>query len=201
MSDSHVPEDRSRGDRTAARLEMIAVDLVLERGLAAVTVDDICHQAGISQRTFFNHFRTKEEAVFGRDLAGIDEREAREFLVSQSRDVIADAMRLVLSAQSKNGERALLLKRKQLIHSNPLLVGKHLEKMKAVRAELTELIYLRIKAHAPAGETELETRGVASIIAELAGVLLRLSVESQVAWPDPEGASALLAATLERARA
>lgn len=198
MSASHVSEERGRGDRTAARLEVIAVDLVLARGISAVTVDDICLEAGISQRTFFNHFRSKEEAVFGRDLAGLDEHEAREFLVSQSHDVIADAMRLVLSAQARNGDRDLRIKRKQLFHANPVLAGKHLEKMKALRAELSELIYLRIKAHAPVGEPEAETRHMAMAITELAGAMLRFGME--FAPVAPEGAADFLHSILERAR-
>ena len=44
-----------------------AVALVGERGLAAVTVDDIAAAAGISRRTFFNYFATKASAVLDPD--------------------------------------------------------------------------------------------------------------------------------------
>ncbi len=38
--------------------------LVTEHGFAAVTVDDIAAEAGVSRRSFFNHFPTKAAALF-----------------------------------------------------------------------------------------------------------------------------------------
>ncbi|MFW3171659.1 TetR family transcriptional regulator [Geodermatophilus sp. CPCC 206100] len=48
-------------------LQAAAVDLVGRRGFAAVTVDDIAAAAGVSRRTFFNHFPTKAAALFDPD--------------------------------------------------------------------------------------------------------------------------------------
>lgn len=39
--------------------------LVAEHGLDAVTVDAICADAGVSTRTFFNYFESKDDAVLG----------------------------------------------------------------------------------------------------------------------------------------
>jgi AcrR family transcriptional regulator len=44
--------------------------LVLQHGLDAVTVDAIAEAAGISTRTFFNYFDSKDDAVLG--LAGLN---------------------------------------------------------------------------------------------------------------------------------
>lgn len=204
MCAQHLLDDRSRGDRTAARLETIAVDLVLQHGLQSVTVDDICERAEVSQRTFFNHFRTKEEAVFGRDVLGLDETAVREFLTSGTHDVVADVMRLVIATQAQHGDRELLLKRKQLVHANPAMISKHMARMRSVRDELSELVYLRIKNAAPADESEAQTRQVAAVLAELGALLLRFGMEhtsAAKAMSEPDGAAARLQAVLARALA
>ena len=56
-----------RARATADAIESAALDLVLDRGYNQVTVDLICDVAGVSQRTFFNHFPTKDDAMLGRD--------------------------------------------------------------------------------------------------------------------------------------
>ncbi|WP_187414874.1 TetR family transcriptional regulator [Nonomuraea sp. PA05] len=46
------------------RLRQAALTLFEERGFAAVSIDDIAAAAGVSRRTFFNHFETKAGALF-----------------------------------------------------------------------------------------------------------------------------------------
>jgi len=55
--------DEPRRNRRYA-VALAAVELFAERGVDATTVDDIASAAGISQRTFFRYFESKEAAAF-----------------------------------------------------------------------------------------------------------------------------------------
>ncbi len=46
------------------RLQSAAMALFLERGYAEVTVTDIAERAGLTKRSFFNHFVDKREVLF-----------------------------------------------------------------------------------------------------------------------------------------
>ncbi|MCI2422522.1 TetR/AcrR family transcriptional regulator [Saccharopolyspora sp. K220] len=50
---------------TAAQVTSIARRLTAERGLSGFTVEEVCEQVGISRRTFFNYFASKDDAVLG----------------------------------------------------------------------------------------------------------------------------------------
>lgn len=58
-------------------IERHTVALVQEHGLDHVTVEMICEMSHISQRTFFNYFKTKDEALIGTQAPRIHERLAR----------------------------------------------------------------------------------------------------------------------------
>ncbi|MFE5483245.1 TetR family transcriptional regulator [Streptomyces sp. NPDC056527] len=64
-------QESPAGTRAAAqRLKMrrelaaAAMELFATKGYEATTVDEIAAQAGVARRTFFRHFRSKEEAIF-----------------------------------------------------------------------------------------------------------------------------------------
>src|SRR4051794_29865231 len=58
--------ERKKAD-TRAAISRAAMYLAVERRPDAVTVDDIAASAGVSPRTVFNYFATKEQAILGFD--------------------------------------------------------------------------------------------------------------------------------------
>ncbi|WP_433597628.1 TetR/AcrR family transcriptional regulator [Nocardia sp. CA-135953] len=56
---------RLRTLRSRAAMSRAAFDLLNERGLGAVAVEDIAERAGVTRRTFSRHFSSIEDAVLG----------------------------------------------------------------------------------------------------------------------------------------
>jgi AcrR family transcriptional regulator len=52
-----------RRRQTSADIRGAAVRLAQERGFDKVTIDEVCIEAGVSTRTFFNYFPNKESAI------------------------------------------------------------------------------------------------------------------------------------------
>jgi AcrR family transcriptional regulator len=68
VTDSAIIEGGLRErKRAATRVAITAVarSLTAERGFNGYTVEEVCEQAGISRRTFFNYFPSKEDAIIG----------------------------------------------------------------------------------------------------------------------------------------
>ncbi|MFI6943602.1 TetR family transcriptional regulator [Streptomyces sp. NPDC050418] len=65
-----APESAAGSRAAAQRLKMrrelaaAAMELFAAKGYEATTVDEIAARAGVARRTFFRHFRSKEEAIF-----------------------------------------------------------------------------------------------------------------------------------------
>jgi AcrR family transcriptional regulator len=91
--------------RTRQALHEAARRLVLADGLAAVTVEDICAEAGVSPRTFFNYFPSKAASALGLpDLVITDEQ--REAFLGSGANIVADLCVLVGAVFSvATGER------------------------------------------------------------------------------------------------
>ncbi len=77
MATSNSPSDigqRARGKLgTRQRLQQAAKELAQERGYGAVTVAEIASRAGVSVKTLFQHFGSKEELLVA-ELAEIHEQ-------------------------------------------------------------------------------------------------------------------------------
>lgn len=93
-----------RRERNAREIQQAAMSLFAERGYADVTVDDIAHAAGISERTFFRYFASKDHVLVAEAGRRIDV--IYESLTHQDDELDAwEALRNAVLDQSTSEDR------------------------------------------------------------------------------------------------
>jgi AcrR family transcriptional regulator len=112
----------SRKEGTRAALSAAALRLFALQGYDATTVDQIAAAAGVGQRTFFHHFRSKEGVLF----AGYDERfedATTAFRSGSSGGSLWDGLRAAGLAlvDAIEAQRELFLVRNRLYAATPAL--------------------------------------------------------------------------------
>lgn len=133
---------RERKKRETRRaLNLAALDLVEEKGFGAVTTEEIAARAGVSARTFFNYFPSKEAAVIG--TTG-EELESYAAQLEEVRDAESpmDALRRILAGMlaPTSIDRELRARRRRILLGEPslapALVGNNIRIENALTAAL-----------------------------------------------------------------
>lgn len=120
--------------------------LVGEHGLDAVTVDAICEEAGVSVRTFFNYFETKDDAVLGHTPWPFDSAAGETFAAGgPTGHLLADLQALVSSFLSDPPMgRQRLARALELAAKEPRLLARHLAWMEQHKGQLSALVERRL---------------------------------------------------------
>jgi len=170
-----------------ARLEAAALDLFEQRGYARVTAAEVAARAGVTERTFFRHFKDKREVLFPDDA--VLERVLAGAVAAAPADatgVEAVAAGVRAMAEHLQGREDALRRRAAVVASHADLQERELAKLSALSAVLA---------------AALRDRGVAGSPAELAGdVAIAVFRVAFARWTAP-GASGAFAAHAEAALA
>lgn len=114
-------ERKKRATRHALRLA--ALRLVADRGVDAVTTEEIAAAADVSVRTFFNYFASKEDAIVGNDPA-LAETVVAELVSRPAGEPALESLRAVCTGYARSvpldGEVWRL--RMQVVEANPHLL-------------------------------------------------------------------------------
>jgi AcrR family transcriptional regulator len=110
---------------TRLALHEAALRLVAERGLEAVSIDDIAAEADVSPRTFFNYFSSKDDAVIGLDPEA-SARQISSFLARPADETPLLALRNVSrhQAEEMSEDTELWPLRLRVIDANPVLLAR-----------------------------------------------------------------------------
>ncbi len=141
---------------TRRLLRRTALNLVAERGLANVTVEDIAAAADVSPRTFFNYFPSKEAVLFGGDpdrAAELRDRVASyrpgQPAMEALRAVLAqDAEAMAAELQALGGDPADWLRRMKVARTDPHVRAAHAAQMALTERAIAEGLATRLGADA-----------------------------------------------------
>lgn len=157
--------------RTREVLIRVSTDLVAEHGFDGVSVDQIAAAADISTRTFFNYFRTKEDAVVGwapDELARVVDTIGEIPTGVSAFDALTRALRDQLHRRRPNGDE--VLKRMRVIAGDPRLLANQAGRFSELEHELVAALIAR--RGAGEGDGLREHVMVASVLATTRATLL-----------------------------
>ena len=159
---------------TRRLLRRVALELVAERGLANVTVEDIAEAAEVSPRTFFNYFPSKEAVLFGGDPDRAAELRAGVTGEAPGGSAL-DALRVVLTRDSESmaddlrslgGDPAEWLRRMKVARTDPHVRAAHAAQMAMLERAIAEGLAARLG-------TDQETDPYPGVVAAAAVAMVR----------------------------
>jgi AcrR family transcriptional regulator len=146
----------STAERTRALRRRMIVEArrstVLD-GLHGFTIEHLCETVGVSRRTFFNHFASKEDAVLGIELnANVDmlQAYARGEVVPATLDPLTSVVALAVEQVRTVGlDRADEVLVRQVFDREPALVVRFLSATDVQLARVADAVRLRFGWDAP----------------------------------------------------
>ncbi|QCR19703.1 TetR family transcriptional regulator [Agrococcus sp. SGAir0287] len=196
MSQSEVPvRDRARV-AVREQIARVAVDLFVRDGFDEVSIDRIAAASGISRRTFFRYFATKEDAAIG----DVVERGRVVAAAIAARPQSEGAWDAVLAVASESvaawDDPAQELAIGRLMLEVPSLRARHLEKQLAWRALIEPTLATRLRdgSGLAEGDAVFEAAAIASTALACLDVASEAWVRSGGAGDLGEGFARALAA-------
>lgn len=171
--------------RAAARDEIVSAarELFLSQGFEATTIDQIVAAVGVSRRSFFRYFGTKEDVVLG-DLIARGEAIAEALAARPADEEPWEALRNAMheSAETTMPDAQAGLALGRMLFETPSLRARHLEKRLRWQEMLVPLLAVRI-----GGDQESGRLRAAAIVSSALACLDAASEE----WLATDGATDL----------
>ncbi|MFI6928433.1 TetR family transcriptional regulator [Nonomuraea spiralis] len=145
MTNPEVSLAQRKRQLVSDELTQAALNLLTQKGFDAVTVDEIAAAAGVSRRTFFRYFASKEDVVV-QFLAGLGDGMRAELAARPAEEPPSVALRhtvwVSVDACAGHADRALRVV--QLILDTPALLARFLERQAQWRDDLASELARRL---------------------------------------------------------
>jgi AcrR family transcriptional regulator len=176
---------RERKQRaTRETIHRIAVQRALADGPQKVTAAEISAEAGVSARTFFNYFPSKEDAMLGFHEHLPTDEELAAFGDSTDNDLLRELvflMRNVFSASPT--DHSIMHERRQLIRQHPELMQRQIARVFAVEQRITPVVAERMRSH-PDFRDVTDPEAAAQMLVLLATGSIRVAIRTAAHSPE-----------------
>jgi len=139
---------------TRQAIQVATMQLIQERGIDGVTVDEIARVADIAPRTFFNYFPSKDAAVVGDTPALPGGGHVDEFIAARGHILLDLAELLAHTADETLGDRGLVKMRREIIKDHPQVSAMRMATLRHFEEDLVEVVGRRLVAESGAAEDE-----------------------------------------------
>ncbi|RWZ59622.1 TetR family transcriptional regulator [Labedella populi] len=201
MTESAMGVRERRKNETSSRLVSASRRLFTERGLNGFTVEELCAEVGVSRRTFFNYFASKDDAVLGISSRDMDDELDDAFVAGGdpsvneiSASLFSDFVHLLLSRWERaevdaDGMRGVA----EALKDEPRLLARMMEL--AMRDEANDMALVERREGLPPGDLR------AAAVVQLAGAFARPSAIAFLDAGNTESIAELFGRRIDAARA
>lgn len=161
-----------------------AAAMTLEDGPVSVTIEAVASRAGVSKRTFFNYFPTKEDAILGTRAPLVSDELLEKFRSSDA-DLLTRIVRILAGVMATSlGRGHAYQVRRDIITRYPELKGRMVQHINAAEGLVDEILHERMDSDAAEETLNLLPDGQdsARALLMLAGTITRFAYRS-----DPQG--------------
>ena len=187
------------------RIADVALELFFERGYDATTVEEIATAAGMSERTFFRYFATKDEAFFS--TAAEDTDAVVEMVLSRPAseapwDALQYAVEQKLDELDQEAEYERSRRYQAILAGSSDLTAHQYARMSESQDRVGEALWSRWAAAQGRVISDTEEADMRMVLRALVGSMLGMLSEVLVRSEDrtPDARMALVRATLDAIR-
>jgi AcrR family transcriptional regulator len=199
MTDRRQPEAQELGLRerkrraTRRNIQVSVLRLTAEHGLDQVTIEDISRDAGVSPRTFFNYFPSKEVSLAGDAPFALADDVAVAFEnAGPDGDPLEDLLAIMAAQAAEDGgvDPELHELRRNLMTQYPQIFALKIDRMREFEAEVFASVARRLRRDAAQRGDQVDDDEIAERSRMIGLLSLTLARSAWVSWAEhPDTAS------------